>query len=115
VKPNVEELKKADIAFANVIEASPTTQDAYLFKARTNSLLENDAETIKYYEEYLRVVNEKGTEEFTKNKTKVIESYNGIGAAYANTDKTKAKEYFNKTIALDPTNEYATQSLKMLK
>lgn len=114
VKPNVEELKKADIAFGNVIEASPTTQDAYLFKARTNSLLENDAQTIKFYEEYLRVVNEKGTEEFTKNKTKVIESYNSIAAAYANTDKAKAIEYFNKTIALDPTNDYATQSLKML-
>lgn len=115
VKPNVEELKKADIAFGNVIEASPTTQDAYLFRARTNSLLENDAEMIKFYEEYLRVLNEKGTEEFTKNKTKVIESYNAIGAAYANTDRAKAKEYFNKTIALDPTNDYATQSLKMLK
>lgn len=114
VKPNVEELKKADVAFANVIEASPTTQDAYLFKARTNSLLENDPETIKFYEEYLRVVTEKGTEEFTKNKTKVIESYNGIGAAYANTDKVKAIDYFNKTLALDAANDYAMQSLKLL-
>jgi lipopolysaccharide biosynthesis regulator YciM len=114
VKPNVDELKKADIAFANVIEASPTTQDAYLFRARTNNLLENETESTKFYEEYLKIVNEKGAEEITKNKTKVIESYNNIAASYANTDKAKAIDYFNKTLALDATNDYATQSLKML-
>jgi hypothetical protein len=48
-------------------------------------------------------------------KTKFIESYNAIAAAYANTDKTKAKEYFAKTLTLDPANEYALQSLKALK
>ena len=70
---------------------------------------------IKYYEEYLKVVTEKGEEEVTKNKAKFIESYNNIAASYANTDKSKAKEYFNKTLALDPTNTYATESLKTLK
>jgi lipoprotein NlpI len=70
---------------------------------------------IKYYEEYLKVVTEKGEEEVTKYKTKFIESYNNIAASYANTDKSKAIEYFNKTLALDPTNNYATESLKALK
>ncbi len=46
---------------------------------------------------------------------KVIESYNTIAASYANTDKAKAIEYFNKTLTLDPTNNYATESLKLLK
>ncbi|MNL85292.1 hypothetical protein D3C87_2135590 [compost metagenome] len=46
---------------------------------------------------------------------KVVESYNSIGAAYANTDKAKAIEYFNKSLVLDPTNAYATQSVKALK
>lgn len=115
VKPDPVALQKADLAFGKVIEASPTTQDAYIFRARTNRLLENEANIIKYYEEYLKVVNEKGKEEFDKNKTKVIESYNNIAASYANTDKTKAKEYFNKTLALDPANAYATESLKSLR
>ena len=117
VKPNVEELKKADIAFGNVITASPTTQDAYIFRARTNNLLENDPMIIKYYQEYIDVVTAKGPEELAKPaiKTKFIESYNAIAAAYANTDKVKAKEYFAKTLELDPANEYATQSLKALK
>jgi hypothetical protein len=115
VKPDPIELQKADAAFGKVIEASPTTQDAYIFRARTNRLLENEEMIIKYYEEYLKVVTEKGEEEVGKNKTKFIESYNNIAASYANTDKAKAIEYFNKTLALDPTNNYATESLKALK
>lgn len=115
VKPDPIELQKADAAFGKVIEASPTTQDAYIFRARTNRLLENEEMIIKYYEEYLKVVTDKGEEEVNKNKTKFIESYNNIAASYANTDKAKAIEYFNKTLALDPTNNYATESLKALK
>lgn len=115
VKPDPIALQKADVAFGKVIEASPTTQDAYIFRARTQRLLENEELIIKYYEEYLKVVTEKGQEELDKNKTKVIESYNNIGASYANSDKVKAKEYFNKTLALDPANAYATESIKSLK
>lgn len=115
VKPDPIALQKADAAFGRVIEASPTTQDAYIFRARTNRLLENDEMMAKYYEEYIRVVTEKGPEEVAKNKAKFIESYNLIAATYAFTDKAKAKEYFNKTLALDPANEYAIESLKTLK
>jgi Flp pilus assembly protein TadD len=114
VKADPAELTRADEAFARVIEASPTTQDAYIFRARTNNLLENDANTTKFYEEYVRVVTEKGGEEVTKAKAKIMESYNNIGANYANTDKVKAREYFNKTLALDPTNAYATSSLESI-
>ncbi|MBK9224261.1 MAG: tetratricopeptide repeat protein [Flavobacterium sp.] len=115
VKVDPVALQKADAAFGRVIEASPTTQDAYIFRARTNRLLENDEMMAKYYEEYLRVVTEKGPEEVAKNKNKFIESYNLLAANYANFDKVKAKEYFNKTLALDPTNQYALESLKVLK
>jgi cytochrome c-type biogenesis protein CcmH/NrfG len=115
VKPDPIELQKADDAFGKVIEASPTTQDAYIFRARTNTLLEKEDLIIKYYEEYIKVVTEKGPEEVTKNTKKFIESYNNLAASYANTDKIKAKEYFNKTLTLDPTNNYAIESLKSLK
>jgi cytochrome c-type biogenesis protein CcmH/NrfG len=115
VKVNAVALQKADTAFGNVIIASPTTQDAYIFRARTNKLLENDDIMAKYYEDYLRVVTEKGVEEVTKNKTKFMEAYNNIAAVYANSDKVKAIEYFNKTLALDPTNEYALSSIKVLQ
>lgn len=117
VTPDPIALQKADVAFGNVITASPTYQDAYLYRARTNSLMGNDEMTIKCYEEYVAKASEKGPEELAKPATikKIIESYNTIAASYANTDKVKAKEYFAKTLALDPTNDYATKSLLLLK
>ena len=117
LKPDSIALQKADAAFGNVITASPTYQDALLYRGRTNSLMGNDEMTIKYYEEYVAKISEKGAEELAKPTTtkKVIESYNTIAASYANTDKVKAIEYFNKTLALDPVNPYATESLAKLK
>jgi tetratricopeptide (TPR) repeat protein len=117
VKPDPIALQRADLAFATVIEAAPSTQDAYIYRARTNSLLENDEMTIKYYNDYINVVTSKGPEELAKPAVvkKIIESYNTSAASYANTDKVKAKEYFNKTLAIDPTNQYALESLKSLK
>jgi cytochrome c-type biogenesis protein CcmH/NrfG len=38
-----------------------------------------------------------------------------MAAHFANSDKVKAKELLNKTLALDPTNAYALESLKILK
>lgn len=114
VKPDPIALQKADTAFGNVITASPTTQDAYIFRARTNKLLENDELMSTYYQQYLDVVTTKGEEEVTKNKNKFIEAYNNIAAVFANSDKTKAVDYFNKTLALDPANEYALSSIKLL-
>ena len=117
ITPDLVELQKADLAFEKVIVASPTYLDGYLYRGRTNSLMNNDAMTIKYYEEYVAKVSEKGAEEIAKPTIvkKIVESYNTIAASYANTDKAKATEYFNKTLTLDPTNNYATESLKLLK
>lgn len=116
-KPDVAQVQKAEQAFAKVIENSPTTQDAYLFRARANSLIDANSEMAKAYEEYIRVVNEKGAEELAKEATKkkLVEANNNVGAFYAATgDKTKAKEYFNKTLAIQPGESFATQSLKQL-
>jgi cytochrome c-type biogenesis protein CcmH/NrfG len=115
VKPDPIALQKADVAFGNVITASPTTQDAYIFRARTNRLLENDEMMANYYQQYLDVVTAKGEEEVTKNKAKFIESYNNMASTFANTDKAKAKELLNKTLALDPANAYALEAMKLLK
>ncbi|GIQ60188.1 hypothetical protein Flavo103_33240 [Flavobacterium collinsii] len=110
-------LGKAEAAFDRILEASPSYSEAYLYKGRINNLLEKDDLIIKNYEEYVTSITAKGAEELAKPATvkKVVEAYNSIGASYANTDKVKAVEYFNKTLALDPTNAYATQSVKALK
>lgn len=110
-------LAKADAAFDRVLVASPTYDEAYLYKGRINNLLEKDDLIIKNYEEYVAKTTAKGAEELAKPATvkKIVEAYNAIGASYANTDKVKAIEYFNKSLVLDPANTYAAQSVKALK
>jgi tetratricopeptide (TPR) repeat protein len=116
-KPDPIALQKADAAFERVAVASPTYLDALLYRARVNSLMGNDPMTIKFYEEFIAKTSEKGPEELANPTVlkKVVEAYNTSAASYANTDKAKAIEYFNKTLALDPTNNYAAKSLEFLK
>jgi Flp pilus assembly protein TadD len=113
----LEQLKKADLALDAVIAASPSTQDAYLFKARIQVLLKNDVLVTKNYEDFLTAANKKdATELATKGmKSKLMEAYNNLGVIYAATDKVKAKDNFTKTLAIDPTNQYAIDQLKFLK
>jgi Tfp pilus assembly protein PilF len=113
-------VEKASKAFDNVIAVSPTTHDAYIYKARINSLLENSPEAqakmVKNYEEFIKVLTEKGEVEVNKpaNKTKFVEAYINMGTYYVAIDKAKAKELFQKALAIDPTNEIALARLKAL-
>ncbi|WP_433764766.1 tetratricopeptide repeat protein [Flavobacterium ginsenosidimutans] len=115
--PDAAALAKAEATFDKILVASPNYDEAYLYKARINRLLEKDDVMTKNYEDYVTKITAKGADELAKPavKTKFIEAYNNIAASYANTDKAKAIEYFNKTLVLDPANAYATQSLKSLK
>ncbi|SHE95258.1 Tetratricopeptide repeat-containing protein [Flavobacterium fontis] len=108
-------LTNADKAMDNVIAAKPEYPEAYLYKARINSVMTKDDIMTEAYQKYLDALAAKGPEEITKNKAKVTEAYNNMASFYANSDKAKAKELLNKTLALDPTNAYATESLKVLK
>ncbi|WP_297507343.1 tetratricopeptide repeat protein [Flavobacterium sp.] len=108
-------LTNADKAMDNVIAAKPDYPEAYLYKARINSVMEKDDVMTNMYEKYVEMIVAKGPEEVTKSKSKLTEAYNNMASFFANTDKIKAKELLNKTLALDPTNTYATESLKLLK
>jgi Tfp pilus assembly protein PilF len=114
-------VEKASKAFENVIAVSPTTQDAYIYKARINSLLEDNAaaqaKMVKNYEEFIKVVTEKGEAEVKKqaNQTKFVEAYTNMGTYYATTDKAKAKELYEKALAIEPSNEIAKARLNALK
>lgn len=108
-------LNKADVAMDNVITATPNYQEAYLYKARINSALEKDDVMAVNYAKYIELVEAKGAEDIAKNKAKLIESYNNSAAHFANSDKTKARDFLNKTLVLDPANVYATETLKALK
>lgn len=113
----IEQLKKADASLDVVVTSSPSTQDAYLFKARIQVLLKNEEMVAKNYEDFITIANKKTAEELaTKGmKAKLIEAYNNLAVIYAATNSAKAKEYFNKTLAIDATNQFAIDSLKSLK
>ncbi len=111
---------KADSVFALVINKAPKTQDAYFNRARLNRYLlcaSAESNAIKYYEEYIAIVNAKGDSELAKGsvKVKLSEAYTSIGSFYADTDQPKAIENFEKAISVDPANEHAIQSLKFLQ
>lgn len=108
-------LDKADKALDAVILASPEYTESYIYKARINNTLEKEDIVIANYQKFIDLIMAKTPEDQKTNQGKITEAYNNIGAIYANTDKTKAKEYFNKTLALDPTNKYALDSIKILK
>ena len=116
-KRDTSSLKKADEGLALIISKFPEYRDAYFYRARISSLLEDGVAMVKSYEDYIKGVTTAGPEELANpnNKNKLIEAYNTTAANYTGTDKAKAVEYFNKTLALDPANEYATASLKQLK
>ena len=72
---------------------------------------------VKNYEDYIAKTTALGAEELAKPavKAKFVESYNNMAASFANTDKVKAIEFFNKTLTIDPANNYAAESIKILK
>ncbi len=116
-KENIDQLEKADKALAKVIELSPEGQDAYLFRARVNQEIQTDESYQRMadaYNEYIRIVTEKGSIDDTV-KDNLIEAYSNVGSYYAVTDKAKAVEYFEKVLAINPADEYAKNELQKLQ
>lgn len=120
IKPDKALLEKADAAFAKVTEEVPTTEAAYLYRAKATRLLD-DAEApeglfVPHYEKYIEVVTGKGDDAVNQNKQSLIEAYNVNGAFYSMNDEyEKARENFRSTLELDPANEYAAQALENLQ
>lgn len=114
------EFEKANNAFAEVIKASSTTQDAYFSKAQLNRIIDTDASkkvAVTDYEGYISVVNAKGEAELSKESVKknLVAAYTFIGSSYSATDKTKAIEAFEQASKLNPTDKYISESLSVLK
>ncbi len=118
---NVEALQKADKAFENVIIASPTTQEAHIYRARVNALIPNNPsaqdQMAKSYEEFVSVVVTKGEAEVAKagNSAKFIEAYQVLAKYYGKKDKVKAEDFIAKALALDPKDAYTLDLQKALK
>lgn len=114
---NAEQLQKADAALDYVIKLSPDAQDAFLYKARVNQRIKTDEsyqKMVEAYNEYIRIVTEKGDAEVAKQKANLIEAYSNAASYYAVTEKEKAIEYYNKVLELDPNDAYAKGELERL-
>ncbi len=122
VTPNKNLLVEADSAFSKVNQLAPNhdIEQAYLFRARIGKLLDN-ADTpaglaVPHYLKYIETVTVTRPEKASTPavKSNLIDTYNYLGSYYSANDKEKSKEYLNKTLAIDPQNAYAIQSLKIL-
>jgi tetratricopeptide (TPR) repeat protein len=114
------EFEKANIAFGEVIKASPTTQDAYFSKAQLNRVYDTEASkkiAVTDYEGYVNVVKAKGDVEMAKElvKKNLASAYTFIGSAYSATDRVKAIEAFENAAKINPTDKYVIESLSVLK
>jgi len=113
-------LHKADTAFGVVIEQAPTTQDAYLFRANVNNLLD-DAENPKglaepYFLKYIEMVKEKGDAEIQKNKSKLIDAYSTIAVVNVKRGEyQKGRDLIGEVLKLDPENTWAKSTLQFLE
>ena len=119
--PDRSILVEADSAFSKVTQLAPEYESGYLYRGRVNKYVDikDNKEnskflSIPFYEKFVTLVTVTKPEKATPNLKNLVESYNYLGAAAIPTDKEKAKEYFNKTLALEPQNAYATQSIQQL-
>jgi tetratricopeptide (TPR) repeat protein len=64
-----------------------------------------------FYQKYIEL----GSADPAKYKAGLVESYDYLGAYYAQkNDKASAKSNFEKALAVDPTDEFAIKALKIV-
>ncbi|WP_276359958.1 hypothetical protein [Daejeonella sp. H1SJ63] len=120
LNPPKDLLVKADTAFSYLVQRSPTTQAGWQYRGRINRLMddENDSQglAVPFYERYVNLVTVEKPELAAKSSVGLIEAYNYLGSVAARKDgnNVKAKEYFDKVLALDPANVTATQAVKAI-
>lgn len=114
-------LVEADSALAKVLSYAPEYEMAYLNRARVNKSIDaiDNKETPKglavpFYEKYVELVTVTKPEKATANAKSLVDAYLNLGVYAIATDKDKAKDYFNKALAIDPANTTALDNLKYL-
>jgi Tfp pilus assembly protein PilF len=98
------------------IDAFPARVDGYYYKAQSLDELDDDnAPTFKAKESYEKLAATYEAKPDDRSKKMVGTAYNYIAYFYGKQqDLVKAKEFYQKTIGVDPTNKIATQTLLQL-
>lgn len=109
-------LKEADTVFAAIAQSAPDSHLGNLWRARSNSAL--DPETTQglakpFYEEVAKLLESKKEARYN---SVLIECYKYLGYYYLVTNKMQdSKTYWNKILAIDPTDATAKKALDGIK
>lgn len=107
----IKEYTLADTAFAQLIAAKPELSIGYLWRARSNAMLDSTSEkglAKPYYDQLIPIIQS----DTVKYKKDLIESYSYLGYYYyLQNDIPTMKSYWEKVLALDPGNKQAIEAL----
>lgn len=113
------DLVNADKYFAKTIELNPNISESYFFKARANRYLktaEAAQEVFEAYSGFIKSLEDKGELNSVDFKEQEIEAYTSIATYYANKEENnEAIATFKKVLKLDPSNEFAKNTIKALQ
>ncbi len=120
LNPSNDLLVKADSAFSYLIQRAPTTHQGWLYRGRINRLLDGPEDAkglgVPFFEKYVQLVTVEKPELAASSTTNLVQAYTYLGSVAARRDgnNAKAKEYFDKVLALDPNNTTAQQAIKAI-
>lgn len=110
-----KQYEKSDSAMAKVNELKPDYAEAYYYRAIAVAAIDPDFKTTAakdLWEQYVTLT-EATPEKYKRN---LLNTYEYLAGYYIQKDNnTKAKEYYNKYLALDPSNQKIKDNLKQLK
>ena len=109
-------LLKADSIFAKVITLEPTNYRGYRLRALTNLSLDPDGVqglAKLYYEQALKIVESKP--DVARYNSVIIECSRYLGYYYSKKDFIQSKVYWNKILAIEPTDEMANKALTIIE
>jgi tetratricopeptide (TPR) repeat protein len=102
---NGEKYKSADSVFSLVLKKSPDYLPAYVYTARTYSKMDPDTKLGLAKPKFEKLLNV-AQKDSVKNQSEMMEALTYLG--YLNMENgnyTKAKDYYNRMISLDPQNK----------
>jgi len=109
--------EKADSVFGMYSEKYPDQVFGFYWRGRSSAAIDSTMEKGLAIPYYSKVVEIGETDTTGKSKTQLVEAYGYLAGYEANQNKdfTKAIEYFEKLLILDPGNEQAKKNVQILK
>lgn len=117
--PSKTLLDEADKYFEHLNKVTPDFEIAYLSRASIAKLKEVDQNAPvglaqPFYQQYIDQVTVKQPEKASASTKGLVEAYGYLAYLLMDKDSAKAIELFNKVLALEPDNQYASDNIKYL-